>query len=260
MFLTDLHNKCYGKKNGRLLQSILEQRPDAILIGGDMITMSGKYKTQHALSLLQELARDFQIYYVKGNHEQRQSYTERDKAHSVDEYWRTLRELGIHFLENQSKQLEGTPIKLYGLELDRYYYKRGRCPKMASDYLTTMVGEPPAEGYHVLLAHHPAYLKQYAAWGADLVLSGHIHGGIVRIPGWRGILSPAVTFFPKYDGGLFTEGKTSMILSRGIGYHGIPFRLFNPNELVIVTFQGTSNDAGDDTNETSVCLEKNPHM
>ena len=70
-----------------------------------------------------------------------------------------------------------------------------------------------------------------------MVLAGHVHGGMVRIPGWKGIVSPAVRLFPKYDGGLFRIGKSTMLLSRGLGMHTIPIRLFNPGEVLVVDFE-----------------------
>jgi predicted MPP superfamily phosphohydrolase len=274
VLLTDLHNQRFGKGNGRLLQAILEQRPDVVIIVGDMITKNKNLRSDNAIDLIKGLTQHVCVYYTKGNHEQNlddhehhvdsheqnmdsheQNFDSHEDGiqHKLDKYWQTLRELGVHFLENKSVTIQSGAMTLHGLELDRHFYKRGPCPKMEEAYLTKQLGEIPSEGYHILLAHHPAYLEAYAAWGADLVLSGHMHGGIVRIPAWRGVLSPAITLFPKYDGGLFTKGKTSMILSRGIGYHGLPFRLFNPNELVMIQFQGA--DEGAD--ESSVCLEKN---
>jgi len=86
-----------------------------------------------------------------------------------------------------------------------------------------------------LIAHDPDYFPKYADWGADLVLSGHVHGGMVRVPFWgKGVVSPNVRLFPKYDGGEFTIGKSRMLLSRGLGMHTIPIRLFNPGEILEV--------------------------
>ena len=84
------------------------------------------------------------------------------------------------------------------------------------------------------MAHNPDYFEEYAAWGADLVLSGHVHGGMMRLPILGGVVSPAFKLFPKYDGGLFQQGKSTMILSRGLGMHTIPIRIFNPGELILL--------------------------
>ena len=94
---------------------------------------------------------------------------------------------------------------------------------------------PVREGeYGILLAHNPAYFEAYASWGADLTLSGHVHGGIMRLPWLGGVLSTSLTLFPKYDGGEFCRGERRMIVSRGLGSHTVPIRIFNPAELVVV--------------------------
>ena len=103
---------------------------------------------------------------------------------------------------------------------------------MEAKYLTDTLGRTKTEKYEILLAHNPDYFPEYAGWGADLVLSGHVHGGMMRLPLIGGVVSPAFKFFPKYDGGMFRIGKSVMILSRGLGMHTIPVRIFNPGELV----------------------------
>ncbi len=79
-------------------------------------------------------------------------------------------------------------------------------------------------------------MKAYLSWGADLVLSGHLHGGIVRIPGFRGVISPGFELFPKYSGGCCREGSQTAVVSRGLGSHTIPVRLFNEAELIVLEF------------------------
>ena len=90
-------------------------------------------------------------------------------------------------------------------------------------------------GYNIVIAHNPDYFDDYVEYNADLVLSGHIHGGIIAIPGIGGVISPQLRLFPKYDSGMFTRGNTTMIVSRGIGWHSIPIRIFNKAEIVSVT-------------------------
>ena len=103
--------------------------------------------------------------------------------------------------------------------------------------MRSILGRCDTETYTILLAHNPDYFPQYGAWGADLVCSGHVHGGVARVPFWgKGMISPSLRLFPQYDGGVFSEGKSTMLLSRGLGMHTIPFRLFNPAELLLVEF------------------------
>jgi hypothetical protein len=78
-------------------------------------------------------------------------------------------------------------------------------------------------------------MPRYAAWGAELVLSGHLHGGVVRLPGMGGLLSPSREWFPEFDAGLYQAGNTQMFVSRGLGNSVIPVRVFNPPELVVLT-------------------------
>jgi len=109
---------------------------------------------------------------------------------------------------------------------------------MDENYLEQLLGEADEEAYQILLAHNPAYFENYAAWGADLSLAGHVHGGIVRIPFLnKGVLSPSIQLFPKYDGGIYSIEKKTMLVSCGLGSHTIPFRLFNPGELWVLDFE-----------------------
>ena len=116
----------------------------------------------------------------------------------------------------------------------RFYYKRFRNIYMSGEYVDSLIGKAEKEAYQILLAHNPEYFDTYAVWGADLILSGHVHGGIMRLPVFGGVLSPKLVFFPKYDGGHFAKNGSHMVLSRGLGMHTIPIRIFNPAELVIV--------------------------
>ncbi len=244
VFLSDLHNKQFGRDNVRLLKAVEELKPDGILIGGDMINGKPGEKLEGAVSLLRALAKKYPVYYANGNHEHRIKLYPSTYGDTAEKYDRALKELGIRPMVNTHAQLPGVNLTIYGSEIDKYYYKRFTVPEMGPEYLSGLLGRPRPEDYTVLLAHNPDYFPRYAQWGADLVLSGHVHGGIVRIPLWgRGLLSPNVRFFPKYDGGLYREGGSTMILSRGLGIHTIPFRLFNPGELIVIDFSDGS-DAG----------------
>ena len=126
---------------------------------------------------------------------------------------------------------------------------------MKQEYLEELLADKDEESYGVLLAHNPDYFEQYAGWGADLVLSGHVHGGIVRVPFWnKGVLSPNIRFFPRYDGGMFKKEKSTMILSCGLGMHTIPFRLFNPGELVCVELCPGEEEPDRERNGEEKCL------
>lgn len=232
--LADLHNKQYGKDNERLVAAIREQKPDAILVAGDLLTSKPRGKHDRVIGLLKQLSEQFPVYYANGNHEYRLKLYPDVYGDAEERFEESLQEIGIDRLVNRHVSLPEVGIVIYGSEIDRYFYRRFRTGSMESTYMKELLGTPSKQQYTVLLAHNPDYFPQYASWGADLVLSGHVHGGIVRIPKWRGILSPMIRFFPKYDGGLFRENSSTMLLSRGLGMHTIPFRLFNPGELLVV--------------------------
>lgn len=244
--LSDLHNKQFGKENELLLDSIRKEKPDFVLIAGDMITAAPRHSLKKALLFLEKLSREFPVYYGNGNHEQRLKLYPDIYQDMADELHAAIKQDGIALLENENLVLPEIGIRIYGLELDRKFYKRRHVPKMEKDYLESCLGEADAENCCVLLAHNPDFFENYCAWGADLVLSGHVHGGIVRVPFWgKGVLSPSVRLFPKYDGGVFEKDNTSMILSRGLGMHTIPFRLFNPGELIVLDFIPKKKDKED---------------
>ncbi len=241
--LADLHNKQYGKENERLLQAIREAKPDMILVAGDILTSKPDKPLDIALHLMGELSKDYPVYYGNGNHEQRLLLYPDVYGDMGEQYRDGLNALGIEPIINAHVKLTEFGITIYGSEIDRFYYKRFKVQEMASDYMESILGAVDKSCYSILLAHNPDYFPQYAAWGADLVLSGHVHGGMVRIPFvGKGVASPNMRLFPKYDGGLFEEGTSRMLLSRGLGMHTIPVRVFNPGELLVVDFktkQGT---------------------
>lgn len=235
--LADLHNKQFGKNNERLLKAIEEQKPDGIWIAGDMLTAHPKEILEPAIRFVSALAEKYPIFYANGNHEHRLKLYPWTYGTMGEKYKEALEKAGICLLVNRHDFLQENNISVYGAEIDRHFYKRFTIPVMEDAYLPDLLGTPKKDTYTVLLAHNPDYFPSYAKWGADLVLSGHVHGGIVRIPGWKGLLSPNVRFFPRYDGGKFTEANSTMILSRGLGMHTIPIRLFNPAELIVIDFE-----------------------
>lgn len=237
VILADLHNKSYGKDNERLLAAIEESRPDMILVAGDIPTAKPGKSLDVAISLMKRLAEKYPVYYGNGNHEHRMKLYPEKYGDMAERYEKALEEAGIHPLVNEHILLPQYGMVIYGAQIDRFYYKRFRVQSMDEGYIPKILGRVDKGLYNVLLAHNPDYFPQYAAWGADLVCAGHVHGGLVRIPFlWKGIASPMIRFFPKYDGGVFREGQATMLLSRGLGLHSIPVRIFNPGELLVVDF------------------------
>lgn len=235
--LSDLHNKCYGRENCVLLEKIKEQEPDAIFVAGDILTAKPGKSLDVAIHFVSKLAKLYPVYYGNGNHEQRLKLYPDKYGDMAKEYEEALAEAGVKPLVNEKQEIVGHNIVVYGAEIERKFYKRFKTTKMEEEYMTGLLGTPDREKYVCLIAHNPDYFPQYAQWGADFVCSGHVHGGMVRIPGWRGVVSPSVRLFPKYDGGIYKQGTSTMLLSRGLGMHTIPIRMFNPGEFTVVEFK-----------------------
>lgn len=234
VMLSDLHNYQYGRENAQLLSVIEEAKPDAIAIAGDMITAKTSEKFDKTIVFLKTLQEKYPVYYAYGNHEQKISL-KKDKFGDMGErFEKALGTTGIAPLRNAHVKLADRGICIYGLELAHDYFQRFTTKPMPEGYLEGLLGKEDSGCFSVLLAHNPEYFPEYAGWGADLVLSGHIHGGIIRFPFLGGFISPAIRFFPKYDGGLFKEGSATMVLGRGIGTHSPNVRMFNPGELLVI--------------------------
>lgn len=237
VLLADLHNKSFGKDNEALITAIDELQPDMILVAGDMLTAKPGADFKVAIELMGRLSARYPVYYGNGNHEYRAGIYPEKYGDMYENYNRQLSEMGIHPLVNTAVKPEEYGVSIYGLEIAREYYKRFQRPHMSVEYMNGVLGQADESAYKIVLAHNPEYFETYAAWGADLVLSGHVHGGMVRVPFCgKGVVSPNISFFPKYDGGSFVVGNSRMLLSRGLGTHTIPVRLFNPGELVCIDF------------------------
>lgn len=235
VMLSDLHGKSFGKKNERLLQKIEELNPEGILIAGDMITAKPGKNFDETVRFIRSLADRYPVYYGSGNHEYRMAiYPEKYKDMS-ERFEQAISHPNLIRLHNGSRFLAAENITIYGVEIDREYYKKLHAPQMNTAYLEQKLGKPEQDSYTILIAHNPAYFQAYAEYGTDLVLSGHVHGGIARLPFLGGVISPTLRLFPKYDGGIYQQQHTTMILGRGLGTHTLPIRFLNPGELIVIS-------------------------
>ena len=238
VMLSDLHDTDVTHDgNRRLLRSIESINPDFVILAGDMITsyMQPSYNSDVAFDFLRELANRFTVYYGVGNHEQRYKAEPERFEGKYDKLVEFVQKLGIHFLSDSYIDREEDKIRIYGFDIPIDNYRRAVKTYLPDGILNDRFGDPDDNKYNILIAHNPDFFDDYAAFGPDLVLSGHLHGGIVAIPGIGGVISPQLRLFPKYDFGTFTKGNTTMIVSRGIGWHTIPVRIFNKAEIVSVT-------------------------
>lgn len=235
-FLSDLHGNMHGKDNVKLIQAVKNSDPDIIVMGGDMITSRAgevdKGKMQIPISLAEAFG-DRLVFYGMGNHEFRMYLYREDFGNSFDELKKELESRGVHFLRNDRSVLDDMNIEIQGLEIERKFYRRGRKITMESSDLRKLIPQRDEKRYRILLAHNPEFFEAYSH-EADLVLSGHFHGGIVRLPLIGGLVSARLSLFPKYDGGIYELNGSKMIVSRGLGSHTIPLRVFNPCELCII--------------------------
>ena len=161
---------------------------------------------------------------------------ENEFAGEYQEYENELREAGVEILHNDFSKLKvgKTGITVYGLEIPLIYYKKPFSPRLHTEEVRELIGEPSEDSLNILLAHSPKYGDTYFDWGADLILSGHYHGGIVRLNRHKGLLSPQLQPFPAFCCGDFHRGSQHMLVSAGAGEHTIPVRIHNPREVLIV--------------------------
>ena len=239
IFLSDLHNRMYGEENERLLKSIRNQHPDLILIGGDMLVRKDGNSYDKTVHFLAKLPGICPVYCANGNHEQKLKELPDKYEQSYEEYKKALTASGIHMLENASEtvKLDEVPVKLSGLEISLGAYARFGKKELSLKEITDRIGEH-GDDYQILLAHHPGYMKEYLAYGADLILGGHYHGCVVQLPGIGGVISTNFTLFPKYSGGIYQEGEQTAVVSRGLGTHSVPLRLWNWPELIVLELSG----------------------
>ena len=239
VFLSDLHDNELGDHNADLIGAICRESPDIVLVGGDMPTVKPWRKKDFSSlkELFQVIAGEYPVYYGLGNHEQRMK--EERYASWWEEYRGMLESLNIVVLDNASIQIArgSEHLRITGLSLGDEFYRKGRVKKAGRAAVEKLVGPRTEEDYEILLAHNPVYLGAYAGWGADLVLSGHLHGGTIRIPGLGGLMTPQLQFFSRYTKGDLTEEGTRMLVSAGLGTHSINIRLNNKPELISITFR-----------------------
>jgi len=246
LFISDLHDYVPARHQlDMILQKIDAEEPDVILMGGDMITAS-KYRkspqpdTKAALALIKSLAEKYPVYYGEGNHESR--LKERN-GEAYAAYVTKLLEAGVRYMADTSIMLvckDGTEsgISVTGVSLETGYYLSkpgfGLDQHLPEGYLAEKLANTDPAGFRILLLHSPAFLKDAAEQNIDLVLSGHFHGGTIRLPGGAGLMTPQYRFFVKECSGQFHEKDTDMIVTRGLGTHSIKMRLNDLPELTVI--------------------------
>ena len=237
IFLSDLHENTFGPENEQLLQAIDTIKPDAILNFFNLIlTKRNTPKTAHALFLIKELSTRYPVYCAEGNHENRIDWEPEIYGMEGNIYRNALKQAGAIFLKNDSA-IFGGEIRITGLDLDKNFYKKALIhpvSPMPDLYIEEKVGKADTDHFQILLAHSPLYFDNYTSWGADLTLSGHFHGGTIRIPGLGGVMTPQYQFFLPLCAGIFEDQGHYMAVSRGLGTHSINIRLNNRPQLLVI--------------------------
>ena len=228
--VSDLHNAEFGEGNEKLIELLSQTDPDMIVITGDLID-SRHTDIEIALEFARQAIKLAPVYYVSGNHEAH--------VHEYEDLKMGLAKAGVIVLEDQKVQIkrDGESIYILGIDDPSFQedYLFGDAVSVTSSALSELQNE--SDCYTVLLAHRPELFETYVDAGVNLVFSGHAHGGQFRLPFIGGLVAPNQGFFPEYDAGLFSEGSTTMIVSRGVGNSIIPIRINNRPEIVTVTLQ-----------------------
>lgn len=229
VLISDLHNKEFGENNIDLVNLIKEQSPEFIAVDGDMVNDTAD--TREAVTrLLPQLCDIAPVYYVLGNHEK--SYPQYDEL--IDE----IKESNTTFLDNEMVSFttkNGETITIGGLSDYPYYeYEAPEYDNPARHFLDSFI-EQEKDNYSILLSHQPeTYFWGLKDKNIDLMLCGHTHGGLIRLPFVGGLIAPNQEFLPEYDMGYFNSGTVEMIITSGLGNSiGIP-RIGNPPEICVI--------------------------
>lgn len=222
--ISDLHGKEFGENNQRLLDFVAGLEPDLIAITGDMIHDEAQLAMVPPVA--EGLAAIAPTYYVTGNHEW--------AAGVVRELEPMLEDCGVNVLSNEYVILEqgGDRLALLGAEDSNGYADQKTVGELADQ-----VRQEQGDVYEVLLSHRNNHQEEYAAARVDLTLSGHAHGGLIRLPGTDGLIGPQREWMPDYTAGLYDLAYGQMAVSRGLGNQFPCFRLLNRPDVPLVVLE-----------------------
>lgn len=240
VMISDLHDTDQGNGNEVIIEKIRQINPEFVVFAGDMVTayMERQYDFEPTLEFIARLAKEYKIYYGYGNHEMRYKDNVDEFPKKFERLDGFLKSVGAPLLDNEKAEVSGNNADVYGVVIPHEYYRHFITKQLPDGYVEGLIGRPDDGRVSILIGHNPDHFPSFAKWGADIVLSGHVHGGIVSLPFLGGVLSPQLKLFPKYDAGVFKEGDSTMILSRGLGYHTIAIRLNNKAEICDIYVKG----------------------
>lgn len=225
--LSDLHAAEFGKDNARLVRAVAAAQPDLIVLTGDFIEAEDQIPV--TLALARQLVPLAPVYFVSGNHDW--------ASHAISALFDGLADAGVTCLRNEFVTLQrgAGSIVLEGVD-----DPNGLADMLKPDEVAAAVQAEHPGTFTVLLGHRNYWVEEYPTLPVDVILCGHAHGGIVRLPGVGGLIGTDRTLFPDYTAGMFASGQYQMIVSRGLGQIAQLPRLLNNPEIVCLTLRTTN--------------------
>lgn len=233
--LSDLHNKEFGKGNKKLLKTVYEQEPDIIFVVGDMLNKTDENR-EIAVNLYSELTKIANVYCCLGNHEK--------EYRDLSGLKRDMQKAGVRLLSNEMEKVDfqSGSITVGALGFFPYHdYDAPYYNNPARYFLDDFI-EQEDENFSILLAHEPEmFYWELKNKKLDLMICGHTHGGIVRLPFIGGLIAPNQGFLaghgellPEYTKGYYSSPTANMFISGGLGNEAIIPRFFNPPEVCVL--------------------------
>ena len=231
VIISDLHNNVIGKNNEIIKNLLKEIKPDGVIIAGDLF--NGVGNNINSKDFFEYVNSMYPTYMVKGNHEDNLSYSNQELLDYITNY----SQINSNFILLDNNCTEVFGVKLYGFTGDEKAYKRLFARKVSVEEIEKKLGIADKNCYNIVVSHNPEGEIKYSEWGADMIISGHLHGGFIRIFN-KGIITPQLKLFPKYTSGEYAIGdKCKLIISRGMGTHFPNPRLFNKSHLIVLDFK-----------------------
>jgi predicted MPP superfamily phosphohydrolase len=221
--VSDLHGTQFGESNSEILRILRDAEPDMIAVTGDIVDRKADipmlYDTAAAIASIAP------TYFVPGNHE----YGTRNSS----EIFNILENAGLTVLRNQSATVarNGDEIKIVGID-----DPNGPADMMPMEDVIGLVRKS-SDAFILMLNHRYDRLDEYSELNIPFVLTGHAHGGLIRLPFTDGLIGPGGSFLPKYTNGIYKMGNTVMLTSRGIGNASFSLRLFNRPHIPVITLK-----------------------
>lgn len=228
--VSDLHCSQVGKNNSKLLAVLKEADPDIIAITGDLFDSEKSGSQEIVFEFVRQALMIAPCYYVTGNHEARFD----DPVIFIEQ----LTDMGVIVLDDESVEytLGEQRITITGINDPSFEtsYLFGDSASVVNGKLQDLKTD---DTYQILLSHRPELFEVYCDNSIDLVLSGHAHGGQFRLPIVGGLFAPNQGFFPEYDAGLYADGHTQMLVSRGVANSRFPLRFNNRPEVILIELE-----------------------